>query len=91
MKKANMISSARKSATSNPLIIYDFHDILEKLVKEKKFPNDPQKCKIVGVKGKTAYKVTCGAGRENTTTLAVCDDAARRVWDPLIVFAGKNL
>ena len=103
MKKANMISSARKSATSNPFIIFDFYDVLDNLVKEKKlkasqiwncdesgFPNNPQKCKVVSVRGKTAYKVTCGAGRENTATLAVCN-AAERVLDPLIVFAGKNL
>ena len=103
MKKANMISSARKSATSNPFIIFDFYDVLDKLVKEKKlkaskiwncdesgFLNDPQKSKVVGVRGKTAYKVTCGAGRENTTTLAVCN-ATGRILDPLIVFAGKNL
>lgn len=103
MKKANMISSARKSVTSNPFIIYDFYDALEKLVNEKKlkasqiwncdesgFLNDPQKCKVVGVRGETAYKVTCGAGRDNTTTSAVCN-AAGRVLDPLIVFAGKNL
>ena len=103
LKKANMISSARKSATSNPFIIYDFYDVLEKLMREKKFkpeqvwncdesgfPHDPLKCKVVSVKGKTAYKVTCGARRENTTTLAVCS-AAGRVLDPLIVFSGKNL
>ena len=102
-KKANMIRSARKSATVNPFIIYDFYNVLEKVVHEKKFkpeqiwncdesgfPHDPQKCKVVSVKGKTAYKITCGAGRENTTTLAVCN-AAGRVLDPLIVFSGKNL
>ena len=95
MKKANMISSASKSATSNPFIIFDFYDVLDKLVKEKKlkalqiwncdesgFPNDPQKCKVVGVRGKTAYKVTWGAGRENPITIAVCN-AAGRVLDPL--------
>ena len=45
---------------------------------------------MVSVKGEVAYKVTCGAGRENTTTIAVCS-AAGRVLDPLIVFSGKNL
>ena len=57
---------------------------------ESGFPHDPLKCRVVSVKGKTAYKVTCGARRENTTTLAVCS-AAGRVLDPLIVFSGKNL
>ena len=56
---------------------------------ESGFPHDPQKCKVVSVKGETAFKLTCGAGRENTTTLAaVC--ASGRVLDPLIIFSGKN-
>ena len=103
LKKANMISSARKSCTANPFIINDFYDTLEKIIEEHNlqpsqirncddsgFPSDSQKCRVVSVKGETAYKVTCGAGRENTTTLAVCS-AAGRALDPLIVFSGKNL
>ena len=76
--------------------------MIEDIIKEKKikpeniwsatsgFPSDPQRCKVVSVKGEVAYKVTCGAGRENTTTLAVCS-AGGRALDPLIIFAGKNL
>ena len=103
LKKANMISSARKSVTANPFIIYDFYDLLEELVNtykfsasqvwncdESGFPTDPQRCKVVSVKGQTAYKTTSGARRENITTLAVCN-AAGRVLDPVIVFAGKNM
>ena len=102
LKKANMISSARKSATSNPFVIFDFYDVIEKIIEEKNlkaeniwncdesgFPHDPQKCRVVSVKGEVAYKVTCGSGRENTTTLAVVS-AAGRVMDPLIIFSGKN-
>ena len=51
---------------------------------------DPQRCKVVGVKVKEAYKVTAGAGRENITMLAVVN-AAGRVLDSLIIFSGKNL
>ena len=103
LKKANMISAARKSATANPFIINDFYDVIERIIKEKNlqpnqiwncdesgFPTDPQKCRVVGVKGKEALKVTFGAGRENITTLAVCS-ASGKALDPLIVFAGKNL
>jgi len=103
MKKANMLSSARRSATSNPFIIYDFYEVIDKIIKEKRikpeniwncdesgFPSDPQRCKVVSVKGEVAYKVTCGAGRENTTTLAVCS-AGGRALDPLVIFSGKNL
>ena len=98
-----MISTACKSATANPFVIYDFYEQLEEIVKTKNltgkqiwncdesgFPNDPLKCKVVSVKGQTAYKVTCGARRQNITTLAVCS-AAGEVLDPLIVFTGKNL
>ena len=102
LKKANMISAARKSATANPFVIYDFYETIEKIIKDKNlqahqiwncdesgFPTDPQKCKVVGVKGKECYKVTCGAGRENITTLEVCS-AAGRALDPLIIFMGKK-
>ena len=74
LKKAEMISAARKAATANPFVIYDFYEQLEEIIKDKKlnanqiwncdesgFPTDPHKCKVVSVKGKTAYKVTCGA------------------------------
>ena len=100
LKKANMISSTRKSTTANPFIIYDFYDTLEELFEQHKFsasqvwncdesgfPTDPQRNKVVSVKGQTAYKTTSGARRENITTLAVCN-AAGRALDPVIVFAG---
>ena len=56
---------------------------------ESGFPSDPKKVKVVSVRGKTAYRVTAGAGRENTTTLAVAN-AAGKALPPLIVFQGKN-
>ena len=65
-----MISSARKSATANPFIIYDFYDVIEKIIVEKKltakhirncdesgFPHDPAKCMAIGPKGEVCYKV----------------------------------
>ena len=103
LKRANMISTARKSATSNPFIIKDFYEKLQKLVAELKlnanqiwncdesgFPTDPARSKVVSVKGETAYKTTSGARRENITTLAVCN-AAGKALDPVIVFGGKNM
>ena len=103
LKKANMISSARKSATANPFIINDFFDLLEETVQrlnlpasaiwncdESGFPTDPQRSKVVSVKGETAYKVTSGARRENISTLAVCN-AEGKALDPLIIFQGKNM
>ena len=103
LKKANMICIARKSATANPFIVYDFYDLLAELMEkynfraeqiwncdESGFPTDPQCCKVVSVKGQTAYKTTSGARRENITTLAVVN-AAGRALDPLIIFQGKNM
>ena len=102
MKKANMISSAKKSITANPFIIYDLYDVIEDIIvknnlsaekiwncDESGFPMDPLKFRVVSERGKVAYKVMCGPGRENTTTLAVCN-AVGRALDPLIIFAGKN-
>ena len=56
---------------------------------ESGFLTDPQKCKVVSVKGEVAYKVTPGARRENITTLAVCN-AVGRAMNLLIIFKGKN-
>ena len=77
-----MISSARKSATGNPFIVYNFFDVIEDIINknnippsdiwncdESGFPHDPSKCVVISVKREVAYKVTCGSGRENTTTL----------------------
>ena len=102
LKKANMICAARKSATSNPFIIYDFYDTIEKIVEEKGltpkqvwncdesgFPTDPSKAKIIAPKGQIGNKLTWGAGRENFSTLAACS-ATGRVLDPLIIFSGIN-
>ena len=101
MKKANLISSARKSATENQFVIFDFYEVLEEVIQEKNlfdkpqhiwncdesgFPSDPKKVKVVSIRGKTAYSVT---GRENTTTLAVAN-AAGKALPPLIVFQGKH-
>ena len=35
-KKATIISAARKAATANPFIIFDFYEVVEKIIKEKK-------------------------------------------------------
>jgi len=102
LKKATIISTARKSVTANPFVVYDFYDVLEKIVTEKKytadqiwncdesgFPSDPKRCKVLGPSGEIAYRVTPGAGRENTTTLATVNAAGRSL-PPLVVFKGKN-
>ena len=35
-KKATIISAARKADTANPFIIFDFYEVAEKIIKEKK-------------------------------------------------------
>ena len=102
-KKANIISSARKSATSNPFLIYDFYEVIDRIITEKNlgpsqiwnvdetgFPMDPQKSRVIAPIGETGFTTTGGSGRENTTVLGVCN-AAGRVLDPLIIFQGKKL
>ena len=102
MKKANMISAARISATCNPFIVYDFYDTIEGLMTDKQysaeqawnfnesgFPTDPSRAKVIAPKGKAANKITWGPGRENISTLAACS-ASGRVLDPSIIFSGKN-
>lgn len=101
-KKATMISAARKAATANPFIIYDFYEVIDKVITENNlspkqiwncdesgFPTDPSKYKVVAPIGKAGWKTTCGAGRENITVLATCS-ASGRALDPLILFSGKN-
>ena len=102
LKKANVISKARKAATSNPFIIYDFYDLLEDVVTSKAltpcqiwncdesgFPSDPASCRVVGTRGAVSYKVTSGPGRNNTTVLAACS-AAGEAFPPMIVFQGMK-
>ena len=40
-------------------------------------------------KGESAYEITCGAGKENISTLTLCS-AAGDVLDVMVIFAGIN-
>ena len=86
LKKANMIPLARKSATSNPFVVFGFYDTLEKVMSEKEFvslqiwnldeagsPTDTGRCKVIVPKGEVADKMTLGAGHENITMVAACN------------------
>ena len=98
-----MISSARKSKTSNPFIIYDYYNLLEKIFQdnpdldagricycdESGFPTDQTNRKCITVKGEIAFKLSFGARRENITVLTAAN-AARIALNPLI-FKKKNL
>ena len=82
LKRANMISSERKSATSNQFTVFGFYDTLEKVVSEKQFlslhiwnlyqsgfPTDAGRCKIIAPKGKEANTIASGEDRENINTV----------------------
>ena len=103
MKKAEIISTARKANTSNPFIIYDFSDQLEKVFQkypeldenkicncnESGFPTDQIRGRVFSVKGEPVLKLSFGARRENITVLEVCS-ASGIACDPLTIFKGKN-
>ena len=102
LKKSNTISSAWKSAASNPFIVFGFYDTLEKVMSEKQFlslqiwnldesgfPTDPGRCKVIAPKGKVANKITSGAGHENITVLAACNALVKAI-DPLVIFTVRT-
>ena len=102
LKKANLISKARKSTTSNPFLIFGFYEMLQKIVEENNlgpsqvwncdesgFPADPASCQVVGPRGAKTFKVTCGPSRQNTTILAACNADGKALL-PMVVFKGKN-
>ena len=102
LKKATMLSQSRRTATANPFVIYHFYELLDKVVTSKNFgphqiwnadetgfPHDPSKCRVIGPRGATSYRITSGPGKDNTTVLA-CASAAGEVFPPLFIFKGKN-
>ena len=54
------------------------------------FPLDPSECKVIAAKGKTAFRIMKGPGRQNIDVLAAVN-ACGRALRPLIIFQGKNL
>ena len=102
LQKANRISSAQKSATSNLFIVFEFYDTLEKVMLEKQFlssqiwnldesgfPTDAGRCKVIAPKGEVANKITSGAGHENITVLPACNASGKAI-DRLVIFTGKS-
>ncbi|KAL0868247.1 hypothetical protein ABMA27_007778 [Loxostege sticticalis] len=90
---------------SGNLIIQEFYNILEKVVKELELENkpekiynldetsycsDPKKTKVVGLKGYPSTRTTSSAGKANTTVL-FASNAAGGKGPPFIIFKGKNV
>lgn len=102
MRKAEMISAARKANTQNAFTIFDFCDQLKKIYEEHLdlddskifncdetgFPINQNGGKVISVKGERAFKLSFGARRENITVLGVCN-VSRVAMDPFINFKGK--
>ena len=98
-KKAEMISTARRANTSNPFIMYDFFDQLEKVFQEHPeldenkiyncdesgFSTDQTRGRVVSVTEQPALKLSFTAIRENITVLGVCS-ASGIACDPLMIF-----
>jgi hypothetical protein len=105
IKKPEGLEHSRKSQLSDPFVIYEFYDRLEKAIEdanlnnkphqifncdETSFCHDPKKTKVVAVRGQSCYRHTAANARENTTVLA-CVNAAGEKMPPLVIFKGKNL
>ncbi|XP_046685094.1 uncharacterized protein LOC124370837 [Homalodisca vitripennis] len=105
LKKMEPLEKARKINTSDPFLIYEFYDLLEKKIEEldiankpshvynldeTSFCSDPSRVKFVSGIGQKAHRTQEGTGRDNTTVLGCCN-AAGVVLPPLIIFQGANL
>ena len=103
-RKAEMISTARKSNTANPFIIFDFFEQLATIFKENPdldasriyncdesgFPTYQTRGKVIAGKGQRGLKLSFGARRENITVLGICS-ASGVALDPLFIIKGKNI
>ncbi|XP_071043034.1 tigger transposable element-derived protein 6-like [Parasteatoda tepidariorum] len=104
-KKPSILERSRFVASSNPFIIYEFYDLLEKELSSLNIKNkpshiynldetamflDPSKTKAVGEKGSKLARATATSGREAVTVMA-CVNAVGERHPPLIIFSGKKL
>ena len=104
-KIPSTLEKSRKTATSNPNIIYGFYDILETQLKqlniqdrpeclwnvdETNLYTDPQKTRVVAERGSKASRVSATSGREAITVMAGISAAGEKL-APLIIFKGREL
>lgn len=104
-KKLEQLEKCRRTATSDPYIIYGFYERLEKTIEdlnltfkpshiwnldETSFSADPTRIKGVAEKGQKVHRNIEGSGKENTTVMA-CISAAGNLLPPLIIFQGAHL
>ena len=85
LKKCYKTIKPCQNATKNPYIINHWFDILEETtenlglkespdliwnVDESGVPHEPQKCKVVSLKGQPTLQIITASDRDNTTILA---------------------
>ena len=106
IKNTERLEKKRQKNTSDPFLIYEFYDLLEKLASELDLQSkpdhwwnldecgvchDPTKCKALAGKEQTnIYRTDQGPGRENTTVMA-CVNACGRKLAPLFIFKAAKL
>ena len=103
-KLLSTLEKSRKSAASDPEIIYEYFDILDAEIKRLQLLNqpecicnidetrlsiDPLKTKIISPVGQKASRVTSTSGREATTITAGISAAGEKL-PPFILFKGKK-
>ncbi|CAG2057569.1 unnamed protein product, partial [Timema podura] len=105
LKKLENLEYNRRSATSDPFIIYSFDRLVETTVNElglkqkpqciwnldeTGFSADPARVRALTVKEQRVHRTIQGSGKENTRVLSCCS-AAGRVLPPLIIFESDHL
>jgi transposase-like protein len=102
--KPSPIERTRAAAASDPFLIYEFYELLEKCVvrlglqdkpshlwngDESCFITDPSRVKVVAETGAGSTKrITSGPGRTSYSVMA-CVSASGAVLPPMIIFPGK--
>ena len=105
LKDATKLCVARFNATKNPFIIYNYYDMLKKVIDElgiadrpdliwncdeSGLPHEPKKCKVISARGQKTLQIVPGSERENTTVMAACS-ASGKALPPMVVFQGMQV
>lgn len=105
LKTSGAMERKRKTATEDPFLVYDYFDKLELVIAqlglenrpdrifntdETCFCHDPDKIKVVGIRGEKTERVRGGPGRDNTAVLATCCADGSSL-DPLVIFTGQRM
>ncbi|CAH4033332.1 unnamed protein product [Pieris brassicae] len=104
IKKPQAVEVARKKA-ADPFVIQEFYDILDGVIAdlglqdkperiynfdETSYCSDPQKTKVIGLRGFPSTRTTSSSGKSNMTVL-MASNAAGDKGAPLIIFKGKHV